>query len=141
MEDSIIVNSIANLDTSNVSRIVLVVLKYLVESATGSTTAFERLFNVLEPPKREKIYFLYTNSQSGDAVETVTMAIENACIRGPILIKDADNDFVHSVVEGNYVTYASIVRNEQASMHHTLRFLRPDLVDASAEKLRFIRLR
>jgi hypothetical protein len=74
--------------------------------------------------------FLYSSTQSGDAVETVALAIQEANIRGPIFIKDADNDFAHSVVDGNYVTFASIVRDDAPGMHHSQRFLRPDLVDA-----------
>ncbi|KAF2395651.1 hypothetical protein EJ06DRAFT_266508 [Trichodelitschia bisporula] len=126
----IIVNSIANLDVSNVSRIVLVVLRPLIESQCGSTTAFERLFDALPATTRSKLDFLYAPTQSPDAVETVAYAIREANILGPLFIKDADNDFAHCVVDGNYVTFTSIVRDDVVGMHAAQRFLRPDLVDA-----------
>ena len=113
------------------------VLRRVVETRCGSTEAFERLFSVLGDDKKQKLHFLYTDEHTSDAVETVTYAIEAANISGPIFIKDADNDFTHAIVGGNYVTHTSIVKEKIRPSFNGLNgnsnnnnFLRPDLVDA-----------
>ncbi|KAF2668333.1 hypothetical protein BT63DRAFT_440515 [Microthyrium microscopicum] len=125
----IIVNSIASLDTTNVSRIVVVVLNSLVETKCGSTTGFENLFDGLEACKRSKMEFIYSSTQSSDACESVTLAIHEAKITGPIFIKDADNDFKTEVMDGNYVNFTSVVREDHPA-NPWQQSLRPDLVDA-----------
>jgi hypothetical protein len=126
----VIVDSISNVVMSNVSRIIIVVMRATVEASCGSTADFERLFTVLGKEKYTKLDFLYAEHQTADAVETVALAITTKGIRGPIFIKDADNDFSHTIFGGNYVTFTSIVGG--AEMNNTKeRALRPDLVDAA----------
>jgi hypothetical protein len=57
-----------------------------------SKTDFERIFDVLGRSKR-KIYLLEAMPQSSDAIEIVAMAIEKACLRRLIFVKDADNHY------------------------------------------------
>ena len=123
----LIVDCLSNLITTNVSRIVIVVLRAVVEERCGSTYAFESMFKVLGAEKFKLLSFHYADQQSSDAVESVTQAIDSLNIRGSIFIKDADNDFAHTVFNGNYVTFSSLVRDDQAGVP---LFLRPDLVDA-----------
>jgi hypothetical protein len=123
----LIVDCLSNLITTNVSRIVIVVLRAVIEERCGSTQAFESMFRVLGPETAPKLAFYYADQQSSDAVDSVTQAIRGMNIQGSIFIKDADNDFAHTVFNGNYITFASLVRDDQAGGPV---FLRPDLVDA-----------
>lgn len=126
----LIVDSMSSLSTENVSRIVVVVRRPVIQARCGNTSNFERLFDVLGADRCSKLDFLYAEDQTMDAAETVAMAIESKAINGPIFIKDADNDYAHSVVSGNYITFTSVI-GDSSAIDTKERVLRPDLVDAA----------
>ncbi|KAK4996100.1 hypothetical protein LTR66_004214 [Elasticomyces elasticus] len=105
----LIVDSISSLSIRDVTRIVVVVWRPIIEARCGNTNSFERLFDVLGPDRCSKLDFLYVEDQTIDAAETVTMAIKSKAINGSIFIKDADSDYAHSVVTGNYITFTSVI--------------------------------
>ena len=126
---SLIVDSLSDLSLDNVSMVIVAVDKVLIEEYCGDTTSFERLFDVLGPEKRSRIQYYYASTQTADVIETISTVLDHYSITGPIFIKDADNNFVHSVDAGNYVTYLSIVKDED-------RFSRPDSSSNSRQSIR-----
>ena len=97
----------------------------------GSKEAFEGLFSSLPSSTVSKLRFHYATTPTIDAVDTVTSIIAALNITGPIFIKDADNDFSHSVDVGNYLTYLSIVKDQDPLSPAPKWDGRPDLIDAT----------
>jgi hypothetical protein len=127
----LIVDSISSLDFQNVSGVIFAVLESLVLEHCGTKSTFEALFSSLPPSTLSKLRFHYAVTPSLDAVDTVISIISTLSITGPIFIKDADNDFTHSIDVGNYLTYLSIVRIQDPISPVPKWDGRPDLIDAT----------
>ena len=125
----LIVDCISSLDFRSASTIIVAVPEPLVLHHCGSKSAFEALFSSLPPSTVSKLRFHYAITPTIDAVDTVTSIISALSITGPIFIKDADNDFAHSVDVGNYLTYLSIVKDQDPLAPEWNG--RPDLIDAT----------
>ncbi|KAE9371801.1 hypothetical protein N431DRAFT_467959 [Stipitochalara longipes BDJ] len=132
----LIVDSISSLDFKNVNTIIITVFESLMLKHCGTKSYFESLFSSLPAKTLSIIRFHYATSPTLDAVDTITSIITMFSITGPIFIKDADNDFTHSIDIGNYLTYLSIVKDPS---HYPSPLLdsppkwngRPDLIDAT----------
>jgi hypothetical protein len=127
----LIVDSVSSLDFRNASTIIIAVLESLILEHCGSKSAFEALFSSLPTSTHSKLRFHYATAPSLDAVDTVTSTISALSITGPIFIKDADNDFAHSIDVGNYLTYLSIVKDQDPHSPTPKWDGRPDLIDAT----------
>lgn len=103
----------------------------------GTKAEFESLFSSLPPSTLPLLRFHYTTSPTLDAVDTITSIITSLSITGPIFIKDADNDFAHSIDIGNYLTYLSIIKDPSYTPSHPSSSSPPkwdgrlDLIDAT----------
>lgn len=95
--------SISSFDLSNVKEIVVGVLKFHLDKYEIES-GLRRSFSNIDVPIRFAILDSATESQP----ETVARIIEIADISGSIFIKDADNQFTHKPIPGNYVTVADV---------------------------------
>lgn len=127
----LIVDSISSLDFRKASTIIVAVPEPLVLHHAGSKSEFEALFSSLPASTVSKLRFHYATTPTIDAVDTVTSIISALSITGPIFIKDADNDFAHSIDVGNYLTYLSIVKDQDPLSPAPKWDGRPDLIDAT----------
>ena len=113
-----------------------------------SLAAFEKLFDTLGPDRRSKLEFYYSEQKTRDVIDTVTAVIQKYEVSGSIFVKDANNNFAHSVDAGNYTAFLSIVKEENPIRSSNPRShnrsyskgdlrplqkrdLRPDLIDAT----------
>lgn len=139
---------VSSLSTDKVSRIIIVVPKSLIVQHCDSLPAFEKLFDTLGTDKRSKLEFFYSEQKTRDVIDTVTAVIHRHKVFGSIFIKDANNNFAHSVDAGNYTAFLSIVKEENPIRSSNPRShnrsyskgdlrplqkrdLRPDLIDAT----------
>lgn len=139
---------ISSLGTDKVSTIIIAIPKSLISKHCNGTAAFEGLFDALGPEKRGKLQFFYFEQRTRDVIDTVTAVIRKHNITGSIFVKDANNNFAHSVDVGNYTAFLSVVKEENpirssnSRSHHrsyskgdlrplSKRDLRPDLIDAT----------
>lgn len=144
----LIVDCVSSLGTDKVSRIIIAVPKSLILQHCDSPAAFEKLFDALGPDKRSKLEFFYSEQKTRDVIDTVTAVVQERNVSGSIFVKDANNNFAHSVDAGNYTAFLSIVKEENPirssnpRSHHRSyskgdlrplqkRDLRPDLIDAT----------
>lgn len=138
----------SSLGTDKVSRIIIAVPKSLIQQHCDSPAAFEKIFDTLGTDKRSKLEIFYSEQKTRDVIDTVTAVIQKHNVSGSIFIKDANNNFAHSVDAGNYTAFLSIVKEEnpirisnprshnRSSSKSDLRplqkrDLRPDLIDAT----------
>ena len=127
---------------------IIAVPKSLILQHCDNSAAFEKLFDSLGPEKRNKLEFFYSEQKTRDVIDTVTAVIQQRNVSGSIFVKDANNNFAHSVDAGNYTAFLSIVKEEnpiRSSNHRShhrsyskgdlrplqKRDLRPDLIDAT----------
>lgn len=133
----LIVDCMSALGTDRVSRIIVAVDKALVQEQCGGIPAFEALFDALSAEKHSKIQFWYAEKETNDVTETVEAVLASHQVTGPIFIKDAYNNFAHSVDAGNYAAFLSIVKDDKplelpfSSRSGSQRHIRPDLIDAT----------
>lgn len=139
---------VSSLSTDKVSRIIIAVPKSLIEQHCDSLPAFEKLFDTLGTDKSSKLEFFYSEQKTRDVIDTVTAVIHRHNVSGSMFIKDANNNFAHSVDAGNYTAFLSIVKEENPIRSSNPRShnrsyskgdlrplqkrdLRPDLIDAT----------
>lgn len=139
---------VSSLGTDKVSRIIIAVPKSLIIQHCDSLAAFEKLFDTLGPDKRSKLEFFYSEHKTRDVIDTVTAVIQKRKVSGSLFVKDANNNFAHSVDAGNYAAFLSIVKEENPIRSSNPRShnrsyskgdlrplqkrdLRPDLIDAT----------
>lgn len=144
----LIVDCLSSLGTDKVSRIIIAVPKTLILQHCDNLATFERLFDALGSDKGSKLDFFYSEQKTRDVIDTVTAVIQKYNVTGSIFVKDANNNFAHSVDAGNYTAFLSIVKEENPIRSSNPRShnrsyskgdlrplqkrdLRPDLIDAT----------
>ncbi|PNS13754.1 DNA polymerase epsilon subunit B [Sphaceloma murrayae] len=128
----LIVRCFSRVGVANVKAIIIAVERALILETCGTESAFERLFDDHQTHRTKLLHFFYSDKPTRDVVETVLCAQSAYQVRGPIFIKDADNDFAVDVEPGNYLTLVDLASPRRSaegtisSKHET-----PEISDAT----------
>jgi hypothetical protein len=94
---AMVVDSLSGIDLSNVDKVYVTILKKHIENIVDTSKLIKQFNSNL-------VEFVILNSGTKSQVETVAETIKIKNINDPIYIKDADNYFIDTVLDGNYVS-------------------------------------
>ena len=98
--------SIKFLNLDNVKQIVVICLKEHINKYIDLNSIKNYIKNVLK--KNIPIKICVLNKSASSQAHTVSLGISKLKIKGPIFIKDCDNQFNHKIETGNYVTFLNL---------------------------------
>ena len=122
----LLVDVLRHLDLTNVSRVVLALQKTHVESELGNRVAEFAQFIQDDIKATQKgqtgaeFEVCTVDTVTASAVDTVEYVIRKGNITGPILIKDSDGVFDHTVEAGNYVVALKLSSTNTRTTHDLL---------------------